>query len=132
MPSETSDQTTARPAATSATLVSAQNSIAAPADAAAPVSDDAKRTGWRDEPTNSRGMLIVYSLILVFGLVLFSVIWRVTRKYIAASWGRLIPVLKLALVVTRKYIVAGWGRLIPVFEFALVVIGNIPLQVGAI
>jgi len=93
--------------------VKAQNPIAAPTDAAALVSDDAKRTGRGDESTNSSGMLmlVVCSIILVLGLVLFGLIWRVTRKYAAAPWGTLIPVFGLALVglmrrVTRKYTTA--------------------------
>jgi hypothetical protein len=105
-PSEANDQATALPTVTWMT-VKAQKPIAVPTDAAAPVSDSAKRS----RPGDSNGMLIVYSLILVFGLVLFGVIWRVTRKYAAARWGRLIPVFGLALVgltrrVTRKYTAA--------------------------
>jgi hypothetical protein len=109
-PSEANDQATALPTVTS---VKAQNPIAAPTDAAALVSDDAKRTGRGDESTNSSGMLmlVVCSIILVLGLVLFGLIWRVTRKYAAAPWGTLIPVFGLALVglmrrVTRKYTTA--------------------------
>src|SRR5262249_45086637 len=96
-PSEASDQATALPTVTWIT-VKAQIPIADPTDAAAPVSDGAKRTRRGDEPTNSGGMLIVCFSILVFGLVLFGVIWRVTRKYAAAPWDRLIPVFGLALV----------------------------------
>jgi hypothetical protein len=70
-------------------------------------------------------ILVVCSIILALGLVLFGVIWRVTRKYAAAPWGTLIPVFGLALVglmrrVTRKYTAAPWVMLIPVFGLALV------------
>ena len=71
-------------AVTSATLGKVRDSVAAPTDAPVPVSDDAKRTARDGTPTNSSGMLITCSLILVFGLVLVGSILRITRRYAAA------------------------------------------------
>jgi hypothetical protein len=59
-------------------MVKAQDSDAAPTDAPAP-----KRTAL-GEPTDGSGVLIMSSLILILGLTVVGVVWRVTRKRAAA------------------------------------------------